>query len=393
MAFEHLQPGDRIKPTAFEFNAMLDAGRALAGVSGIAPAGIEQKVPPNWVKVKNITGRALRRYTGYRLGPCLWELTGSGNTIVSGDKGGTTLGENVYELTDNASPTNRPVAVIQQPLANNAIGWAAVSGVTLVKVLAVVASGANKPLDYAGISPNHDATEPGFDGAFRPGFMGGELHLLTAPVAGSGVGINDSMHCYALAEFVAGGIRSQSWTARNGASAGLADSLTGVNFGGNAEMPPSADATGFTGWEKVTYNTNYEAWKCKRAGIWRVTTTAYSSLTGHNSGALTIGEFVAAVVRNRSGEARLDHGWGQVTMNVAAVEHCHCFVDYIAFALDDLLTIRPSGKSVRATALTTTSVNDQALVDMEGQLSAELVTRHWSATDREPLYEALPPEE
>lgn len=390
MAFEHLQSGDRIQPTAFEWNAMLDAAKAFAGSQGVSPPGQFQTPPPNWIKVKNITGRPLRRYTGYRVGPCLWELTGSGNTIAAGDKGGTTLGENVFELTDNASPNNRPVAVIQQPLDEGAIGWAAVSGVTLVKVLAVVASGANEPIDYAGVVPNHDAAEPGFDGAFVPNSMGGQLHLLTPPIPGVGAAINDTKHCYALAEFVAGGIRSQSWTARNGASAGLATSLTGVLLGtGVAEFPPSAELTGFTGWESVTYNTNYSGWKCTRPGLWRVVTTVYSSLAAHGTGALTLAEFVCSVVRNRGGsEARLDHGFGRTSMSAASVEQCHCFVDYIAFAYDDVLTLRPSGISYRANSLTTVSVNDQSLLSMRGHLTAELVSKHWSLLDRQQEYNA-----
>ena len=122
--FEHVQAGQEFKaPSAFEWNAMLDAGRAaLAGGTGISssPAGA---VSPQAciVRIKNVSGQARQRYECLTLGAPRWQLAAKHNLA------GIVLGG------ETADPEGPP-AVLLEPLADDRIGYAVCLGPTVLRM-------------------------------------------------------------------------------------------------------------------------------------------------------------------------------------------------------------------------------------------------------------------
>jgi hypothetical protein len=140
--FNRVKPGQRWQPKADEVNAMLAAGAALRSVPGLS--ALTDTPPGNAViRVKNITGDTIQRYRAF----------GLGESLVADLEDSSRVPEVVLELVEWESG---PVAVIQQPLADDEIGFALVSGVTLLEV------------SDEGTETDRQAT-PGTDGVCDPG--------------------------------------------------------------------------------------------------------------------------------------------------------------------------------------------------------------------------------
>lgn len=123
MAFEHVNPGDRFAPpTAFEHNAMLDAGRAiLAGKTGLSPGSQGLLSPQSCtLRVINKTGAARERYECVSLGDPSWDLDEKHNI------------RNIVIEADAADP-DKPIAILQEPLNTDRVGLAVVSGPSLLR--------------------------------------------------------------------------------------------------------------------------------------------------------------------------------------------------------------------------------------------------------------------
>jgi hypothetical protein len=121
--FQPVKPGDRFEPKAFEFNAMLEAGRRVAGVGGSQPAETLGNLnpAPSVVRVKNTSGGDRGRYSVLSLGPARWALD-SDKQITA-----TTFEAAAYAA--DSWP-----CVLQSALKADAIGFAVILGATLVKV-------------------------------------------------------------------------------------------------------------------------------------------------------------------------------------------------------------------------------------------------------------------
>lgn len=154
MAFEPLQSGDPIKPTAFEWNAMLSAGqKALAGSQGITPidgqrGSLSQSM---WVWVKNESGSDRNRYEVMSLGDPLWDLD-------------LTEQRDLIFAANSSAADSTPVVLIT-PIANGKIGRGVIDGLALAKV----GAGTNT-LRFANIG-THKLTPA----------AGGDVRLLGAP--------------------------------------------------------------------------------------------------------------------------------------------------------------------------------------------------------------------
>jgi hypothetical protein len=122
MTFEHVRSGQRWRPNEFELNAIIDAGREYAGAQGVTPPGSRAGIPiqPVVVRVRNSTGGAAARYRAFAIEDSMWELSPNSNLV-----------ECVFNLEIWSS--GKSVAVIQQPLADGAIGLAVISGPTLIE--------------------------------------------------------------------------------------------------------------------------------------------------------------------------------------------------------------------------------------------------------------------
>ena len=125
MAFEHIQPGGRWKPKAFELNAILDmASKGFQG-QGVRPPDVEQagvNASPQVVRVYNDTGSDVDRYTCWGIGAPRWVLDTNTNTQ-----------EIVFDLVAFNSAETAP-AVVQEGIASEGFGTAVICGATLVKV-------------------------------------------------------------------------------------------------------------------------------------------------------------------------------------------------------------------------------------------------------------------
>jgi hypothetical protein len=155
--FNRVKPGQRWQPKADEVNAMLAAGAALRSVPGLS--ALTDTPPGNAViRVKNITGDTIQRYRAF----------GLGESLVADLEDSSRVPEVVLELVEWESG---PVAVIQQPLADDEIGFALVSGVTLLEV------------SDEGSETDRQAT-PGTDGVCDPG--SGPITLLMPRPADGG---------------------------------------------------------------------------------------------------------------------------------------------------------------------------------------------------------------
>lgn len=163
--FEHRKPGEQFEVKAFEFNAMLDAGRAArAGQVGIKAEGLELlalSAGQGVVRVKNNTGADRNRYACVSLGPARWTL----------DRNNKLAGL-VFEVT--AADPWKPIAILQQPLKDGAIGAAVIYGPSLVDVAAGGTSTHRWALADAASHTLKAAT-------------GGQVRLLDAPPSGGGV--------------------------------------------------------------------------------------------------------------------------------------------------------------------------------------------------------------
>jgi hypothetical protein len=140
--FNRVKPGQRWQPKADELNAMLAAGAAMRGVPSFSQV-TERPAGNTLIRVKNITGEAVQRYRAFGLGESLVAELEDSNRVP----------DVVLELVEWESG---PIAVIQQPLVDDEIGWAIVSGPTLLEV------------SDEGTDTDRQAT-PGTDGVCDPG--------------------------------------------------------------------------------------------------------------------------------------------------------------------------------------------------------------------------------
>ena len=371
------------------------------------PASVKPGGPsPNWVKVKNVTGRPLRRYTGFRLGPCLWDTTVADATVGLG----TDISQMVFELTDNSVYTNRPVAVLQEPLAVDAVGWAAVSGVTLVRLLRTITDSEYAPLQYQGISPIHSTATSDWDGAFAGKRYGGDLRLIS-PGNQGGVNVANSVdNGIALAVFSDNAAVSQYWDSlTTSGSLGVSATPGGVGFyesGGvfdrhiheaNGTIAygsiPAVVNDSVTGWigagSMPGLNANFDGWKCRKPGLWRVTLFAKCRLWVPTPGKLYHANYTCALMRTRAGATLplREYSCSRVVTPLQGdSDEDFCWVGYFHFFYDDIMFIQPSGTSCTLTSFTAATANAQSAISMRGNLTAELITPHWSTSDRTAMY-------
>lgn len=121
---------------------MLAAGAAMRGIPGLSQ--VTERQPGNTlIRVKNITGNSVQRYRAFGLGESLVAELEDSNRVA----------DVVLELVEWESG---PIAVIQQPLVDDEIGFAIVSGPTLLEV------------SDEGSETDRQAT-PGTDGVCDPG--------------------------------------------------------------------------------------------------------------------------------------------------------------------------------------------------------------------------------
>ncbi len=163
--FEHVKSGDEFKVQAFEWNAMLDAGRAARrGQVGTKAEGLELlalAAGNGTIRVKNNSGGDRNRYAAVSLGAARWVVTRNNS-----------LPQLVFEVT--AADPWKPIAILQQPLKSGALGAAVIFGPSLVEV----ASGGTSTHRWA----LADATSHTLKAA-----TGGQVRLLDAPPSGGGV--------------------------------------------------------------------------------------------------------------------------------------------------------------------------------------------------------------
>lgn len=140
--FNQVKPGQRWQPKADELNAMIAAGAAMRGIPGLSQV-TERPPGSTLIRVKNITGDAVQRYRAFGLGESLVAELEDSNRVA----------DVVLELVEWESG---PIAVIQTPLVDDEIGFAVVSGPTLLEV------------SDEGSDIDRQAT-PGTDGVCDPG--------------------------------------------------------------------------------------------------------------------------------------------------------------------------------------------------------------------------------
>ena len=152
--FQPAKTGEPFRPKAFEWNAMLEAGRRVASVGGATPAGNlgTLDTQPNVIRVKNTSGGDRGRYAVLSLGAARWTLDADKNIT------GTVFAAAAY--ASESWP-----CVLQQPLKSNAIGFAVVIGPTLVQI----GSGGSASKKYGTPSASYNLT-PGEAGpVYLPG--------------------------------------------------------------------------------------------------------------------------------------------------------------------------------------------------------------------------------
>lgn len=124
MGFEHVQSGERFTPpAAFEWNAMLDAGRQqLAGRVGVSaiPSGV---LSPQTcvVRIVNKSGAARNRYEALTLGEPRWDPAAK-DTLQS-----------IVFKGEAPDPDGTP-AVLLSPLGTDKVGFAVCMGPTLLRM-------------------------------------------------------------------------------------------------------------------------------------------------------------------------------------------------------------------------------------------------------------------
>lgn len=121
----------------------------------------------------------------------------------------------------------------------------------------------------------------------------------------------------------------------------------------------------YTGWQLVTVPgspaSSYKGWKCKRPGVWRITTTAFCNLMSPSSLDFAHGMFALSVqVIGGVGVAR-SHirtvtrppgGSGNVIETAI-------WVDYLQVGYDNISTFLPSAESRKITSFTASTTNSQ----------------------------------
>ena len=142
MGLKRQVAGQAFNPSASTWNAFVDLAEA-ASQEDSNPS--EQKRPPTKqpaiVWVKNSSGNDLDRFCAVKLGSPLFTQEQSENDFFN------RIAFNAVELEGQENET---VAILQEPLASDKIGKAAIAGMTIAKIEVT-----DENHKYAGYSKNH----------------------------------------------------------------------------------------------------------------------------------------------------------------------------------------------------------------------------------------------